>query len=247
MKNIREAVMVVDYQNWFAKKETNELYVNWWESIAPIINKIMKSVKNNWWIIVASKDMHRNWNISFAQNFKWKVSITEVWPDNPKAYITSEEIKNWTEEKNGLNPSAWFTVLELKEYIDITWWKAFMWPNHCVVNSEGSEYYKELNTDLIDIEVAKWYTNFEHPYSAVPWIEIWNKRSLIEIFEDEKVDKIKVVWLASDWCVKDTALDLIKSNKFEIELILEATKAVNPTTEASAIKQMKKAGIKIID
>ncbi len=243
----KEAVIVVDYQNWFAQEKTKELYVNWWESIAPIINQTMESVKNNWWIVIASKDMHRNWNISFAQNFKWKISITEVWPDNPKAYITSEEIKNWTENNNGLNSSAWFSIVELKYYVEKSWWKVFMWPKHCVVNSEWSEYYKELNANLIDIEVAKWYTNFEHPYSATPWIEIWNKRTLIQILEEEEVKKIKVVWLATDWCVKDTALDIIKSKQFEVELILKATAWVTPEWTKEAIKIMQENWIKIIN
>ncbi len=243
----KTAAMVVDYQNCFAKEETNELYVNSGESIAPIINSIMQDTKDNWWIVIASKDMHRKWNISFANNFKWKLPITEVWPDDKRAYITLEEVQNWTQENNGLEDTAGFTIEDLKTYIKTAWGKVFMWPEHGVVNTDGNNYYKDLDTTLIDIEVWKWYKNNEHPYSAFTWIEVWTKRDLKQILEDEKVKKIKVVWLATDYCVKDTALDLAKVWKYVVELILKATKPVNPATMITALEEMREANIKIID
>jgi nicotinamidase-related amidase len=243
----KQATMVVDYQNWFADEETNELYVNGGESIAPIINEIMQETKREWGIVIASKDMHRDWNISFAENFKWKVSITEFWPDDPRAYITLKEIENWTEENNWLEDTAWFTVEELKVYVEIMWWKVFMWPKHCWVNTKWNDYYKDLDTDLIDIEVYKWYEQNTHPYTAYPGIEVWTKRDLEQVLVDEKVDSIKVVWLATDWCVKDTAIDLAKAWKFVVELILKATKPVNPATQITALEQMREAWVKIIE
>ncbi len=247
MTTNREATIVVDYQNWFADKKTNELYVQWGETIAPIINQLMRETKSKGWIVIATKDMHRIWNISFANNFIWKKPITEVWPNDSRAFITLEEVINWTEERNWLNPSAWFTVAELKAYLETCWWSAIMWPNHCVVNTEWNEYHKNLDTNLIDIEVYKWYENNEHPYSWFPWIEIWTKRNLAEILEKEKIKLVKVVWLASDYCVKDTALDLAKTWKYLVELMKNATKSVSPETEVIALEQMREAGVKVID
>lgn len=40
------ATVVVDYQNGFANKKTNELYVHGGEDIAPVINSIMQRTKD---------------------------------------------------------------------------------------------------------------------------------------------------------------------------------------------------------
>lgn len=251
MKYNKEALIVIDYQRWFADKSLNELYVEWGEKLAPIINELMAETKSKWWIIIASRDMHREGNISFAQNFVWKEPITEIpqWkqPDQ-KNFISLEEIQNWTEEKNWLTPSAGFSVAELKAYSDTLPNKTMiMWPKHCVVNTPWSEYQTWLDTSLIDIEIAKWYKQDEHPYSAAPGIEIWGKQNLEKILESHDVKKVRWVWLAEDYCVKDTLIDTAKSWKFIVELIRKATKAVNPADEVSYLSQLRQAGVKIID
>lgn len=43
---MKQACVVVDYQNGFASKSTDELYVQGGEDIAPAINDIMKRTKN---------------------------------------------------------------------------------------------------------------------------------------------------------------------------------------------------------
>ena len=243
----KEAVMVVDYQKWFWNPDVNELYVQWWETIAPVINEVMSDVRRKLWIVVASRDMHKPWNISFAQNFVWKKPITEVWPCW-ESILTYEEIKNWTDEDNWLSWSAWFTVKELKDYVkSCTDETAIMWPWHCVINTPWSEYQDWFDVSSIDFEVAKWYKNWVHPYSAEPGIEIWTTRSLVDVFGDELVKKIKVVWLASDYCVKDTALDLAKTGRFIVDLIMKWTKSVDASTEVEALAKMRDAWVNIIE
>ena len=46
-KRIKEAVIVVDYQNDFANPETGSLYVNGGEKIAEAINQIVFETKKN--------------------------------------------------------------------------------------------------------------------------------------------------------------------------------------------------------
>lgn len=248
----KEATIIVDYQKWFADKKVNELYVNGWELIAPYINEVVRDTKSNWWIIIASKDMHRVWNVSFAQNFKWKVSLTEAlkvwkqpWSEN---FITLKEVLNWTEENNWLESTAWFTVAELKAYLYTQENQTMaLWPSHCVVNTPWSEYQDWLDTTLIDIEIIKWYKNAEHPYSAFPWIELWTTRWMIDILDEECIKKVKVVWLAADWCAWDTAIDIAKIWRFVVEFIKKATKAVTPSDEVEYLKKMRNVGVVIVE
>jgi len=129
-----KAAMIVDYQKWFGDKNINELYVEWGEKLAPIINNIMNGVKSKWWIIVASKDWHPEWNIAFASSFIWKSAITSIGPI-PEAFVTIEEIADWTETNNWLSNNAKFTVAQLRVYLEtnIVDWKRvplIMWPDH---------------------------------------------------------------------------------------------------------------------
>lgn len=249
MKN-KEALIVVDYQKWFSDKEVDELYVEWGETIAPIINDVIRETKSKWWIIIATKDMHREWNVSFAQNFIWKFPITESlkkWEEPvPQNFITLEEVQNWTDENNWLNDSSWFTVEELKAYLFSLPEKYIaLWPNHCVVNTTWSEYDKGLDTNSIDLEIYKWYKNSEHPYSAAPWIEVWTTRWLIQVLKDEAIKKVKLVWLAEEWCVWDTGKDIFNDLWIDVELIRKATKAVLPENQVEYLKEMRKNWITI--
>ena len=247
-----KAALIVDYQKAFATKKVKELYVNGWEILAPIINEVVRDVKSKWWIILSSRDIHRSWNISFAQNFKWKVPITESirnwlqpWPQN---FITLTEIKNWTEQNNWLEDTAWFTVYELKAYLSTLENQTMaLWPVHCVANTSWAEYQEWLDTSQIDIELIKWYNNAEHPYSAFPWIEIWTTRDMLEVLKEKKVKKIKLTWLAADWCVLKSAIDIVWIWWIIVEFIKKATKAVSPENEIEYLGKMREAWVIIIE
>lgn len=243
-----QAVIVVDYQNDFANPEKWSLYVRWWEKIAPAINQTMREVKSRWWIVLASKELHPAWHISFASNFLWKESITEAfkrWENpGPKNFITKDEIKNWDEKNNWLSPNAWFSLKELKAYIETNWDQA-LWPNHCEEWKFWSEYYKDLDTSLIDIEVKKWFKSNSHPYSAFWWYSLDEKLTTLEILKKAWVKILKIVWLATDYCDLATAIDW-KENWFDVEFLTWASAWVDPAWTIDALKRMRESWVIIL-
>ncbi len=56
---------------------------------------------------------------------------------------------------------------------------------------------------------------------------------------------VRIVGLALDYCVGATALDA-KALGFETEIILSATRAVAPETEAAMIEKLKTAGVRLV-
>ncbi|MDD2870407.1 MAG: isochorismatase family protein [Candidatus Gracilibacteria bacterium] len=248
----KEAVIIVDYQKGFADKQVNELYVNGGETLAPIINEVTREVKSKGGIILASKDMHRLGNVSFAQNFKGKVALTDALKagktPGPENFITLSEVEHWTEESNGLEDSAGFTVSELKAYLSTQKnYTMALWPAHCVVNTPGSEYQDGLDKSLIDIEIIKGYQNNTHPYSAYPGIELGTKREVIDVLDEEGIIKVKVTGLAADWCAGDTAIDIAKVGRFVVEFIKKASKAVTPADEVEYLMNMRNSGVIIVE
>lgn len=237
----------VDCQKWFWDNKVNELYVQDWEQIVAEVNRVMYETKKDGWINIASKDWHKKWNISFASNFKGKVSITSFWvnevPD-ARAFLTYDEVKNWTEDNHGMWPNVTFTVEQLKaKLLTLPNRTQIMWPDHCVAKTSWAEFITWIDDSLIDRVVYKWDDDIEHPYSAFPGIEITTKKSISEILDENKVEVIKVTWLATDYCVCDTAIDLANTNKYEVQLILNATRAVADKTKKEALEKMRAAGV----
>jgi len=124
------------------------------------------------------------------------------------------------------------------------------WPNHCVINTPWVEYMDWLNIEEINIEVKKWFKVNEDSYSAFWGQEFKNnipRKNLLEILEDYKVEVLKIVWLATDYCVKATVIDAAKLN-FEVLVVRDWIKAVNinPEDEQNAIDEMMKNWAKFI-
>lgn len=243
----KEALIVVDYQNDFANPETGSLYVDGGEKIAEAINQAIKKVKETWGLIIASRESHPQGHISFASNFMNKTPITETLSKgkqpNSENFITYHEIKNWTQENNGIQKSANFSLAELKAYIKTMWTQA-VWPDHCVDNTFGSEYFKGFDSSQIDFEIIKWADANNHPYSAFWGFESKNKQSLLEVLKQNTIEQIKIVWLATDYCNLATALDGVKN--FNVAFIQKASAWVAPETTIQALENMRKAWVEII-
>lgn len=174
MKNMKEAVIVVDYQNDFANPETGSLYVNSWEKIAKPINEIVSETKSKGWIILTSRELHPAGHISFASNYIDKEPIVEAFKrgENPneKNFITLKEIENWTEQNNGISDTAEFTVEELKAYLSIQENQMdAVWPDHCVENSFGAKFYKDFDSNQVDIEIKKGFWSKYSPIFSIWW------------------------------------------------------------------------------
>lgn len=125
-----------------------------------------------------------------------------------------------------------------------------MWPNHCVINTPWVEYMDNLDVNQIDIEVKKWFKENEDSYSAFGWLEFKNdlpKKNLLQILQENQVKVLKIVWLATDYCVKATVIDALKIN-FEVKVIKDAIKAVNinPDDEKNALDEMVKNGAVLV-
>ncbi len=107
-----------------------------------------------------------------------------------------------------------------------------------------------LNQDEIDYEVMKWFRPDKDSYSAFWWFEFrnWNPlRELKEILRSYEIQVIKIVWLATDYCVKATVLEALELG-FEVEVVEAWIMAVdvNPNDWKAAIDEMKDKGAKFI-
>ena len=246
MTKTKEAVIVVDYQNDFANPETGSLYVNSWETIAEAINKVVLETKQNWWIVLASRELHPQGHISFASNYINKTPITDsfaIWktPDKNN-FININEV-----DSELIAPSADFKTKQLKKYLEKQENKMdAVWPDHCVENTFGSEFYEKFDASQVDFEIKKGFEVDEHPYSVFGGKTLDEQKTTLEILKEFWVKIVKVVGLATEYCDIQTALDA-KKYWFQVQFIKEATAWVAPAGTIEALNKMRENWIKIID
>ncbi|WP_329007544.1 isochorismatase family protein [Micromonospora rifamycinica] len=113
------------------------------------------------------------------------------------------------------------------------------WPRHCVVGTSGSEFHPDLVTDRVEAvfhkgEHAAAYSGFEGHAADGEGLADWLRR--------HDVDRVDVVGIATDHCVRATALDAAREG-FATAVLLDLTAAVAPPTLDVALRAMDGAGV----
>jgi nicotinamidase/pyrazinamidase len=116
------------------------------------------------------------------------------------------------------------------------------WPVHCVVGTEGSQFHPSLVTDRVEAvftkgEHAAAYSGFEG-HSA-------DGTGLADWLHAHDVDTVDVVGIATDHCVRATALDAARAG-FATTVLLDLTAGVARETTDRALGQLQDAGVTLI-
>ena len=134
----------------------------------------------------------------------------------------------------------------LYDIIDLNGLPQVLWPDHCVQNTPGSEFPIHLSIQRVDKIFPKGTDPDIDSYSG--FFDNGRKKAtgLGDYLKRKGVSEVYVCGLATDYCVKFTALDAI-SLGFKTFLIEDATRGVNlqPDDVQNAIKEMKKAKVEI--
>ncbi|MCI4064573.1 isochorismatase family protein [Micromonospora sp. R77] len=113
------------------------------------------------------------------------------------------------------------------------------WPRHCVVGTPGSEFHPDLATGRVEAifhkgEHAAAYSGFEGHADDGEGLADWLRR--------RGVDRVDVVGIATDHCVRATALDAAREG-FDTTVLLDLTAAVAPATLDVALRAFEGAGV----
>ncbi len=112
------------------------------------------------------------------------------------------------------------------------------WPAHCVRDTDGAAFHSDLTVPVNAMIVSKATKTEADAYSG------FDGTGLAAQLRDKGVKRVFVCGLATDYCVKATALDAHAAG-FEVLVLVDACRAVdNPAgTGATALAEMEKAGI----
>lgn len=121
------------------------------------------------------------------------------------------------------------------------------WPPHCVVGTEGNRLIPGLpEENSYDMVVEKGTDPLNHPYGAC-YHDLAEKQStgVIDWLKRQGVEEIIVGGLATDYCVKNTVLQLLRAG-FGVIVNLGACRGVDKKTSSAAIDEMRKSGARTI-
>jgi nicotinamidase/pyrazinamidase len=119
------------------------------------------------------------------------------------------------------------------------------WPPHCMVGTPGAAFVPTIQNlvreKLIQLVVLK--GRDRAAYSAFDGLDP-RGHPLLEVLKEERIDHIDVCGIATDYCVRASALDA-RRNEFQVRVLVNLCAAVNEATGAQALEEMKAAGIQL--
>ena len=115
------------------------------------------------------------------------------------------------------------------------------WPRHCVAGTPGVEFHDALRfRDFAAVfdkgEYAAAYSGFEGRNA--------DGTGLADFLRQHGVDAVEVCGIATDHCVRATALDAAREG-FGVRLLPHLCAGVAPETTAAALEEMVGAGVEI--
>jgi nicotinamidase/pyrazinamidase len=113
---------------------------------------------------------------------------------------------------------------------------------HCVVGTDGAEFHTQLETDEIEETFHKGayqaaYSGFEGTTTGGVTLADWLREHGVEILD--------VVGIATDHCVRATALDAQRAG-FRTRVLLDLTAGVAIPTTEKAVQDLRDAGIELV-
>lgn len=123
-----------------------------------------------------------------------------------------------------------------------------VWPVHCVAETHGSEFHPAL--EVIDAPVVRKGTGGEDGYSAFSLRDAesgaHSATELESLLQARRIERIVIVGLATDYCVKETGLDAVRLG-FNAVVVTDAVRGVEvvPGDSERALRALQDAGVSL--
>ncbi|TFF21631.1 bifunctional nicotinamidase/pyrazinamidase [Jiella endophytica] len=112
------------------------------------------------------------------------------------------------------------------ETIELAYGTQVLWPDHCVMGSEGAGFHPDLVVPTAQMVVRKGFHPEVDSYSAFLEADHETRTGLAGYLRERGVGRIFVCGLATDFCVGWTAMDGRKAG-FEVAVIEDACRAID--------------------
>lgn len=116
------------------------------------------------------------------------------------------------------------------------------WPVHCVRDTPGAQFHPAMDEIALEAVVDVGRARDDEGYSG------FENSDLARIMRDRDVSEVYVCGLATDYCVRASAIDAC-SEGFEVTVVSDAIRAVEVSEGDGdrAIEEMRAAGASVAD
>lgn len=163
------------------------------------------------------------------KNMKAIVVLTQDWhPHNHLSFASNHPGKNpgdeFTSEDGAIGP--------------------VLWPDHCVQDTEGAEFHKELKVDLANKIIQKGMKPNVDSYSGFQDNDKKSETGLRKYLNSLNIKRIFICGLALDYCCYFTAVDGVDFG-YDVYFLVDLTRGVDPPPGniSNSLKIMKNRGI----
>ncbi len=116
------------------------------------------------------------------------------------------------------------------------------WPVHCVAGTAGAEYHPALDAGAVDVHVRKG--------QGVPAYSIFegtteDGRTLAQLLDERGIDAVDVVGIATDYCVRASALDALGAGR-SVRVLEGLVAGVAAESSRAALAELAAAGAEVV-
>jgi nicotinamidase/pyrazinamidase len=116
------------------------------------------------------------------------------------------------------------------------------WPVHCVSGTPGADYHPALAIEAIDAHVRK--GQGKPAYSAFEGV-LDDGEPLADLLAERGVTDVDVVGIATDYCVRASALDAAATGA-HVRVLTDLVAGVAQASSAAALEELRAAGIETV-
>jgi len=115
------------------------------------------------------------------------------------------------------------------------------WPRHCVAGTPGADFHPDFDPSAVEAVFKKGhhsaaYSGFEGTDDSGTTLMDWLRQ--------RGVDEVDVVGIATDYCVRATAVDAADAG-FKTRVLLDLTAGVAPESTDKALEDLRAVGVEV--
>ena len=158
--------------------------------------------------------------------------VTALLAENPGRYDHVFASRDW---HDGDNDNGGHFAHGTPDFVDT-------WPSHCVAGTSGAEYHAALDTSGVDVHVQKGqgkpaYSIFEGTTGTGATVP--------ETLDALGVTDIDVVGIATDYCVRASALDAVTAGR-HVRVLTNLVAGVAADSSAATLVELEAAGVEVV-
>ena len=158
--------------------------------------------------------------------------ISKYLDENPDRYDLVFASRDWHDADN--DNGGHFAGALAPDFVD-------SWPVHCVAGTAGAEYHPALDTSDVDFHIRKGQGK---PAYSIYEGETTDGIMVKDLLDRAGVTEVDVVGLATDYCVRASALDAAGDGK-EVRVLTDLVAGVAETSSAAALEELAEHGVEV--